>query len=57
VFKLKLARQLRVETTITTAWIARRLSMGTRGHLTRLLYKHAHGKISLSMENQPMLGM
>jgi REP element-mobilizing transposase RayT len=36
--KVRLARQLRERTTVTVAWIARRLHMGTRGHLTHLLY-------------------
>jgi hypothetical protein len=27
-----------VETTVTLKWIAERLRMGTRGHLTHLLY-------------------
>jgi len=37
-FKVKLAEQLRKETTMTLAWIAEQLHMGTRGHLTHLLY-------------------
>jgi hypothetical protein len=37
-FKVRLAEQLRVETTVTLRWIAARLCMGTRGHLTHLLY-------------------
>jgi putative transposase len=37
-FKVALARRLRAETTMTMVWIARRLRMGTRGHLTHLLY-------------------
>lgn len=39
-FKLRVAARLRMETTMTMGWIARRLSMGTRGHLTQLLYRH-----------------
>jgi hypothetical protein len=38
VFKVRLAQRLRVETTVTLKWIAERLGMGTRGHLTHLLY-------------------
>jgi len=38
VFKVRLAQRLRVETTVTLKWIAERLCMGTRGHLTHLLY-------------------
>ena len=37
-FKVKLAERLRAETTVTLKWIAQRLQMGTRGHLTHLLY-------------------
>ena len=37
--KLKVAAKLRSETTMTLGWIARRLRMGTRGHLTHLLYR------------------
>ena len=36
--KVRLAQRLRVETTVTLKWIAERLRMGTRGHLTHLLY-------------------
>ena len=44
-FKVRLAGQLRAQTTVTAAWIAQHLHMGTRGHLTHLLYhrgKEAH---------------
>jgi hypothetical protein len=37
-FKVRVARRLRAETTVTLKWIADRLGMGTRGHLTHLLY-------------------
>ncbi|MEW6303073.1 MAG: transposase [Verrucomicrobiota bacterium] len=37
-WKVKLAQRLRRETTVTVEWIARQLHMGTRGHLTHLLY-------------------
>lgn len=37
-FKVRLAEQLRAQTTVTAAWIAEHLHMGTRGHLTHLLY-------------------
>ena len=33
-----MARKLRAETTVSVSWIARRLAMGTRGHLAHLLY-------------------
>lgn len=39
-FKVRLAERLRAETTMTLAWIAEHLHMGTRGHLTHLLYWH-----------------
>ena len=39
-FKVRLAEQLRAQTTVTMKWIAERLCMGTRGHLTHLLYWH-----------------
>ena len=35
---MRLAQRLRVETTVTLKWIAERLRMGTRCHLTHLLY-------------------
>src|SRR5436190_6061080 len=44
-FKVRLAGQLRAQTTVTAAWIAEHLHMGTRGHLTHLLHhrgKEAH---------------
>ena len=37
-FKVRLAERLRAETTVSLKWIAQRLRMGTRGHLTHLLY-------------------
>jgi putative transposase len=39
--KVEIARRLRNETTMTLDWIARRLRMGTRGHLAHLLYWRA----------------
>ncbi len=38
-WKLKLARKLRAETTVTIDWLAQRLHMGSRGHLAHLLCK------------------
>jgi hypothetical protein len=35
---LKIALRLRRETTMTCAWIAQQLLMGTKTHLTHLLY-------------------
>lgn len=56
-FKLKLARQLRAETTVTMAWIAQRLSMGSRGHLAHLLYKQAYSGVTPSSDHQLTLGI
>jgi REP element-mobilizing transposase RayT len=36
--KIRMARRLRAETTVTLQWIAARLRMGTKGHLSHLLY-------------------
>lgn len=36
--KVKMAERLRCETTMTLAWIAERLGMGTKTHLAHLLY-------------------
>jgi hypothetical protein len=36
--KLAIARRLRAETTMTLAWIAERLGMGTKTHLAHLFY-------------------
>ena len=38
--KIGMARRLRAETTVTLQWIAARLRMGTKGHLSHLLYWH-----------------
>jgi hypothetical protein len=38
-FKVRLASQLRAQTTMPLAWIAQRLAMGSRGYLTWLLYR------------------
>jgi hypothetical protein len=43
--KVKLALALRSQTTMPLAWIAQRLSMGTRGHLALLLGQAQAGKI------------
>ena len=36
--KIAIARRLREETTMTLAWIAERLKVGTKTHLAHLLY-------------------
>ena len=38
--KIRIALRLRRETTMTLAWIAQRLHMGTKTHLAYLLYWH-----------------
>ena len=42
--KVSLAARLRAETIVTLDWIAKRLRMGTRGHLAHLLYLHEHAR-------------
>ena len=42
--KLAIARRLREETTMTLAWIADRLAMGTKTHLSHLLYWEQRNK-------------
>jgi len=37
--KVALTARLRAETTLTAAWIAERLDMGSRGYLNHLLYR------------------
>ena len=41
--KVAIARRLRRETTMTLAWIAARLRMGSKTHLAHLLYWAGHG--------------
>jgi hypothetical protein len=42
--KLRMALRLREETTMTLAWIARRLERGTKTHLSHLLYWQKRAK-------------
>ena len=42
--KLAMARRLREETTMTMAWIAERLKMGTKTHLAHLFYWQQRNK-------------
>ncbi len=42
--KLRIARRLREETTMTLAWIAERLRMGSKTHLAHLLYWQQRGE-------------
>jgi putative transposase len=48
--KVELARQLRSQTTMPLAWIAERLSMGSRGHLAWLLQHRGHCRLSAPAE-------
>jgi hypothetical protein len=41
--KVKLAARLRAETTMTVAWIAERLHMGTAGYVNNRLYRWRKG--------------
>jgi hypothetical protein len=54
--KVKLARQLRSETTLPLAWIAGRLSMGSRGYLAWLLGSGRNARNSSARE-QRLLGI
>ena len=42
--KIAIARRLREETTMTLAWVANRLKMGTKTHLAHLLYWQGRNK-------------
>jgi hypothetical protein len=44
--KVALARELRARTTMPLAWIAQRLSMGTRGHLAWLLQQRGRSQLA-----------
>src|SRR5689334_22008726 len=60
--KVKIALRLRRETTMTLAWIADRLRMGTKTHLVHLLYWQGRKKVRvvntknrpLTMKNRPL---
>ena len=43
--KIQIARRLRAETTVTLQWIAARLHMGTKTHLSFLLYRNRRTKL------------
>jgi hypothetical protein len=43
-FKVRLAAESKAQMTVTAIWIAERLGMATRGHLTHLLYRHGNSK-------------
>jgi hypothetical protein len=47
--KVAIAQRLRRETTMTLAWIAERLGMGTKTHLAHLLYWEKWGKKASKM--------
>jgi len=55
--KVKVAWQLRKETTVSIEWISRRLKMGTRGHLANLLYQHQRASLQPSVRSQPELNL
>ena len=46
--KVAVAARLRVETTMTATWIAKRLSMGSRGYLNHLLYRRRKSRPRLA---------
>ena len=47
--KVQLAAELRRETTLPMAWIARRLAIGSRGYLTWLLHRQHGGKYNMTI--------
>jgi len=51
-FKIKLAAKPRAETTVTVAWIAQRLAMGTRAYLAHLLYLNKDAQLE-ALPEQP----
>ena len=55
--KVSLAARLRAETTVTLDWIAKRLRMGTRGHLAHLIYLHEHARSEPPPQDQPRLNI
>jgi REP element-mobilizing transposase RayT len=48
--KMQLAMKLRAQTTMTISWIAKRLHMGSRGHLANLLGRHETGRLRLAAQ-------
>jgi len=54
-FKVRLAQRLRAGTTLTLRRIAERLSMGTRGHLTHLLYWYDRKKLVKRKTHTPKM--
>lgn len=55
-FKLRLARRLRAETTVTVGWISQRLGMGSRAYLAHLLCRPEPPPQS-GLPTQPLLGI
>jgi REP element-mobilizing transposase RayT len=51
--KLRIALRLRRETTMTLTWIAQRLCMGTKTHLSHLLYWHSREKKAHKRKGRP----
>jgi hypothetical protein len=53
--KVRVAARLRCETTMTLAWIAQRLHMGSAGHIGHLLYRKEANKLPLNAKNTRIL--
>ena len=54
--KVALARELRSRTTMPLAWVAERLSLGTRGHLAWLLQQRGKSRLAVTSD-QSLLGI
>ena len=54
--KVELAWELRSKTTMPLAWVAERLSMGTRGHLAWLLQRRGKSRLAVT-SNQSLTGI
>jgi hypothetical protein len=54
--KVALARELRSRTTMPLAWVAERLSLGTRGHLAWLLQRRGKSRLAVTSD-QSLLGI
>ena len=54
--KVALAWELRSKTTMPLAWVAERLSMGTRGHLAWLLQRRGKSRLAVTSDRS-LLGI
>ena len=54
--KVELAWELRSKTTMPLAWVAERLSMGTRGHLAWLLQRRGKSRLAVTSDRS-LLGI